>query len=456
MPVLYSMLAFVLALGILVAVHEFGHFWVARRLGVKILRFSIGFGHSVWRRRFGPDQTEFAIAAIPLGGYVKMLDEREGEVPEAESHRAFNRQPLAYRTAIVFAGPLFNFLFAIVVYWLMFVIGVAGLKPIVGEVIPGSAAERAGFRPGDQIIAVDSQPTPTWNAVLQACMENILDTGEVMMSVQGGGKLERELRLALSAVSLDDLSRGNLPQKLGVKPYRPHLPAVIGEVMADGAAARAGLRPGDRILRADGQPIEYWDTWVEYVQARPERLIQVEVLRGGAERVVLDLTPDLIEKEGSAIGRIGASVAAPEGLEQELLAVEQYNPLTAFTLAVQKTGDLAWFTLRILGQMLAGHASLQNLSGPISIARYAGESASIGLVAFLAFLGLISVSLGVVNLLPVPLLDGGHLLYYLIEFISRKPVSETAQMIGQQIGLVILLGLMGLALYNDIMRLFFN
>ncbi len=457
MSMLYSIFAFILALGILVAVHEFGHFWVAQRLGVKILRFSIGFGRIAWRHQFGPDQTEFAIATIPLGGYVKMLDEREGEVPEAELHRAFNRQPLAYRTAIVFAGPLFNFLFAIVAYWLMFVIGVAGLKPIVGEVIPGSAAERAGFRPGDQIVAVDSQPTPTWNAVLQACMERILDTGEVVMNVRGSGELEHELRLALrSSVSLDDVSRGNLSQKLGIKPYRPRIPAVIGEVMAGGAAARAGLRPGDRILRADGQPIEYWDTWVEYVQARPERLIQVEVLRGGAERVVLDLTPDRIEQEGSAIGRIGASVAAPEGLEQELLAVEQYNPLTAFTLAVRKTGDLSWFTLQILGQMLAGQASLQNLSGPISIARYAGESASIGLVAFLAFLGLISVSLGVINLLPVPLLDGGHLLYYLIEFISRKPVSETAQIVGQQIGLVILLGLMGLALYNDIMRLLFN
>jgi regulator of sigma E protease len=456
MPVLYSILAFVLALGILVAIHEFGHFWVARHLGVKILRFSIGFGNIVWQRRFGPDQTEFAIAAIPLGGYVKMLDEREGEVPEAELHRAFNRQPLAYRTAIVFAGPLFNFLFAIVAYWLMFVIGIAGLKPIVGEVIPGSAAERAGFRPGDQIVAVDSQPTPTWNAVLQACMERILDTGEVVMNVRGGGELERELRLALrSSVSLDDVSRGNLSQRLGIKPYRPRFPAVIGEVMAGGAAARAGLRPGDRIGAADGQPIEYWDTWVEYVQARPERLIQVEIWRAN-ERVVLDLTPDRIEQEGSAIGRIGASVATPEGLEQELLAVEQYNPLTAFTLAVRKTGDLSWFTLQILGQMLAGQASLQNLSGPISIARYAGESASIGLVAFLAFLGLISVSLGVVNLLPVPLLDGGHLLYYLIEFISRKPVSETVQIVGQQIGLVILLGLMGLALYNDIMRLLFN
>ncbi len=276
------------------------------------------------------------------------------------------------------------------------------------------------------------------------------------MNVRGGGELERELRLALrSSVSLDDVSRGNLSQKLGIKPYRPRFPAVIGEVMAGGAAARAGLRPGDRIGAADGQPIEYWDTWVEYVQARPERLIQVEIWRAN-ERVVLDLTPDRIEQEGSAIGRIGASVAAPEGLEQELLAVEQYNPLTAFTLAVRKTGDLSWFTLQILGQMLAGQASLQNLSGPISIARYAGESASIGLVAFLAFLGLISVSLGVINLLPVPLLDGGHLLYYLIEFISRKPVSETAQIVGQQIGLVILLGLMGLALYNDIMRLLFN
>ncbi len=245
MSMLYSIFAFILALGILVAVHEFGHFWVAQRLGVKILRFSIGFGRIAWRHQFGPDQTEFAIATIPLGGYVKMLDEREGEVPEAELHRAFNRQPLAYRTAIVFAGPLFNFLFAIVVYWLMFVIGVAGLKPIVGEVIPGSAAERAGFRPGDQIVAVDSQPTPTWNAVLQACMERILDTGEVVMNVRGSGELERELRLALrSSVSLDDVSRGNLSQKLGIKPYRPRFPAVIGEVIGSSGQMVSPLNIG--------------------------------------------------------------------------------------------------------------------------------------------------------------------------------------------------------------------
>lgn len=452
--ILQSVLAFVFALGVLITIHEFGHFWVARRLGVKILRFSIGFGSILWRRRLGRDQVEFAIAAIPVGGYVKMLDEREGEVPPEEAHRAFNRQPLAVRTAIVFAGPFFNFLFAIGVYWLMFVIGVPGLRPIVGEVAPGSIAEQAGLRPGDEIVAVDSRSTPTWNAVLQASMERLIDAGEVVMQVREEGQ-ERELRVTLGPLSLDDLARGTLSQKLGIKPYWPRLSPVIGEVVAGGAAARAGLKPGDRIVAADGQAIEYWDAWVEYVQARPERWIRTEVLRG-TERVTLDLKPDRWEKEGSAIGRIGAIVAQPKGLGQELLAVEQYPPSSAIALAVRKTWDLSWLTLQILGQMLFGQASLQHLSGPLSIAQYAGESASIGFVPFLAFLGLVSVSLGVLNLLPVPLLDGGHLMYYLIEFISRKPVSETVQHIGQQVGIAILVGLMGLALYNDIMRLLFN
>ncbi len=452
--VLYSILAFIFAIGILITVHEFGHFWVARRLGVKILRFSIGFGSILWRRRFGGDQTEFAIAAIPVGGYVKMLDEREGEVSPEEVHRAFNRQRLLVRTAIVFAGPLFNFLFAIVAYWLIFVIGVSGPRPIVGEVVQGSLAERAGLRPGDEIVAVDSRPTPTWNAVLQAGMERLLDAGEVVMRVRKGDQ-ERELRIALGSVSLDDLTRGDLVQKIGLKPYWPRLPAVIGEVVAGGAAARAGLRPGDRIVAADGQPIDSWDAWVEYVQARPERWIRTEVLRD-AERVVLDLKPDRLGKEGGEIGRIGAIAAQPKELRQELLTLERYSPSTALTLAVRKTWDLSWLTLQILGQMVRGEASLQHLSGPLSIARYAGESASVGLVAFLGFLGLVSVSLGVLNLLPVPLLDGGHLMYYLIEFISRKPVSETVQLIGQQVGIAILVGLMGIALYNDIMRLLFN
>ncbi len=449
---LYSAGAFVLALAVLITIHEFGHFWVARKLGVKILRFSVGFGRPLWVRRFGSDNTEFVVAALPLGGYVKMLDEREGEVAPQEYGRAFNRKPLVLRTAIVLAGPLFNFLFAIVVYWLMFSIGIAGIKPIIGEVIPSSRAEQAGFQPGQVIVAVDSRPTPTWGAVLSATVGKLIDAETIVVAVRQEAGLERELVIDLEGLSLDDFARGGVFELIGLRPLRPRLPAVIEQVLSGGAAETAGLKMGDRILSADGQSIEFWDGWVKYVQARPGETMRVEVLRGG-EQLMLNLRPEAIETEHGQIGRIGASVHQPEDFERSFSAVERYPPLIALGKSLEKTWEMSALTLRILAKILFGQASVENLSGPISIAQYAGISASIGLVAFLGFLGIVSISLGVLNLLPIPLLDGGHLMYYLIEFVKGSPVSEAAQLVGQQIGLAVLLGVMVLAFYNDIARL---
>jgi regulator of sigma E protease len=452
MSVLHSVLAFIVALGILVTIHEFGHFWVARRFGVKILRFSVGFGRALWSRRFGPDRTEFVIAAIPLGGYVKMLDEREGEVPADELPRAFNRQPLGSRVAIVAAGPGLNFLFAVLLYWLMFVIGVTGPRPIIGEVDAGSSAARGGLAPGHEIVAVDGEPTPTWESVLHAAMQRVLAGEELRLRLRDERGIDRDVVLSLRDVNVDDVSKGDFFDRLGMHPYRPAYPPVIGEIVKDGAAERAGLRAGDRIRSVDGIAIEEWGRWVEVVRAHPGQTISVLVERDG-ETALLEVRPEPDDSEGETIGRIGAALDQSTPPARAPSGIERYAPHAALGKALVKTWEVSTLTLRILGLMLVGDASVQNLSGPISIAQYAGQSASIGLVAFLSFLAIVSVSLGVLNLLPIPLLDGGHLLYYLIEFVTRRPVSEGIQAFGQQVGLVLLLGLMGLAFYNDLMRL---
>ncbi len=446
-----SLLAFILALGLLVTVHEFGHFWVARRLGVKILRFSIGFGKPFYRRTFGTDRTEFVIAAIPLGGYVKMLDEREGEVPAEELDRAFNRQPLASRFAVVLAGPGFNFLFAILVYWLMFLVGVSGLKPIIGEVKPGSIAERAGLHPGQEIVRVDDRETPTWETVVQAILQDILDRGQVRLTVTQGDAGIQDVELDLGGLKLDDVGRGQFFEYLGIDRYNPEIPPIIGKLVEGGAAQRDGLRPGDRIRAANGAEIKNWGDWVVFVRAHPGQNLDIELERDG-QILHLQLTPERLETSAGIIGRIGAVVADPEQVRR-LFAVERYGPVKAFGKALSRTWDMSTLTLKVLGKMLLGQASVKNLSGPISIAQYAGQSAEIGLAAFLAFLGIVSVSLGVLNLLPIPVLDGGHLMYYLIELIVRRPLSETVQMVAQQVGLVALLSLMFVAVYNDIMRI---
>jgi regulator of sigma E protease len=450
--VLYSVLAFLVAIGILVTVHEFGHFWVARRLGVKVLRFSIGFGRPLWQRTFGADATELVVAAVPLGGYVKMLDEREGEVATADLPRAFNRQPLRTRFAVVAAGPLFNFLFAIFAYWMMYVIGVSGMRPLVGEVVPGSYAAMAGISVGDEIVAVENTPTPTWESTVLALLDaSLAESGRVDLAVRDPQGGERHLQAHFDTSS-ELLQAGGVLENFGLGPWRP--PAVIDRLVAGGAGDRAGLQPGDRIIRADGEAINSWEQWVGYVRDRPEQAMVVQVQRDG-DVVTLDLAPDSVAGEAGTIGRIGAYVRLP-GDEQRatMRVVVRYGPLQALPEALRKTRDVTTLTLRTLWKMVTGKASVESLSGPISIAQYAGQSAAIGLATFLGFLGIVSVSLGVLNLLPVPVLDGGHLLFYLLELVKGSPVSEAAQLLGQKIGIALLLALMSLAFYNDLVRLF--
>ncbi len=451
MELIQTVVAFIVALGILVTIHEYGHYWVARKVGVKILRFSIGFGKRVWSTTRGEDATEFVIAAIPLGGYVKMLDEREGEVPRELRHRAFNNQTLGARTAIVLAGPMANFLFAIVAYWAMYMVGVSGPLPVVGNITENSLASKAGLRMGEEIKRVNGEAAPTWDNVFRSAITAILDSGSIVLSVADENARERDVLINLGTISIDDLSRGEFFEKVGFEPYRAPIEPKIGRVIANEPAAQAGIRRGDTIVSADGQRIENWIAWVEYVRARPGERIDVE-LRRESVSVAVSLTPQAVKVDGDVIGRIGAEVDVST-IEPAPVGLERFGFWAAMPRAYERTGEVVTTTLKFLRKMVLGEASVENLSGPISIAHYARQSAKMGFSRFLDFLGLVSISLGVLNLLPIPLLDGGHLLYYLLEFVTRRPVPESVQLFGQQIGFVLLLGLMGLAVYNDIMRM---
>ncbi|GMQ75598.1 MAG: sigma E protease regulator RseP [Gammaproteobacteria bacterium] len=460
MSVVWSILWFILAIGVLVTVHEFGHFWVARRLGVKVLRFSLGFGRTLWSWRAGADQTEYVVAAIPLGGYVKMLDEGEGEVAEHERHRAFNCQLLWKRVAIVVAGPAFNFLFAIFAYWLTFVIGIAGLKPVIGEVDPGSAAAAAGLVAGQQIVAVDGRDTRTWQSVVESIIGATLKDGALKLEIEEPGAAPRTVTLDLQGMGVDEFAGGRLFKALGLAPKRPIIPPIIGEVEAGGPADRGGLRRGDRVLALDGRKLGSWREFVNFVRANPEQSIEMQVQRDGASVSLVvrpaAVSPDgAVSSNGASYGRIGAGVTSP-GTDDtgDYYVTVRYAPWTAFAKAVAKTWDMSILTLRMLWKMVKLQISVKNLSGPISIAQYAGFSAEIGLTSFLGFLAIVSISLGILNLLPIPILDGGHLLYYLIESVLGRPVSEEAQFLGQRLGIAMLVGLMGLAFYNDLARIF--
>lgn len=451
MNILSSLFYFLVTIGFLIAIHEYGHFWVARKLGVKVLRYSIGFGKPLWLRRRGPDQTEYVVAALPIGGYVRMLDEREGAVAEHERHRAFNRQPVAKRFAIVAAGPLSNFLLAVAAYWLVFMLGIIVVKPIVGEVVPDSAAARSGLMTGDVITSVDHAQTDDWQSVVLTLLDSALAESSVPIKVRDAAGVERERVLDLQAVD-KDMNEGNFLETLGIRPYRPVLQAVIGVVEPGEPAAQAGLKVGDRIVKCDGKPIPDWAAWVECVRARPDQAIRMEIERGGA-RLILEVKPRLKKEQNGEHGYVGAGVAAPRETDEDMFSVLRYSPPAALGKAVSKTWDMSALTLRMLWGMVSGRVSVSNISGPISIAKYAGSTAHAGAAAFLTFLAIVSLSLGVLNLLPIPVLDGGHLFYYVIEFIKGSPVSDAAQALGQRIGIAILLIVMAVAFYNDISQL---
>lgn len=447
-----SVLALIVTLGLLIAFHEFGHFWTARRLGVKVLRYSIGFGKPLWLRRSGPDQTEYVIAAFPLGGYVKMLDEREAEVAPKEQHRAFNRQPVWARFAIVAAGPLFNFLFAIFAFWLMYLIGVPGIKPLIGEVKPGSVAAIAGFQSGDEILAINGEPTPTWSVTRITLLDYALDADMLTIQVRGKDGEAQDLQLPIADISAE-IKQKNLLDYIGILPLQQILPAVVGKLESGGPAAQAGLQVGDRILRADGESVTDWMVFVKFVRSHPGQQVQLEIDRDGLVREIT-VTTAIRQTDNGEIGRIGAAPASAGPPPAERVTRLEYPFFEAFGVAVTKTWQMSALTLRMIGKMIVGEVSLDNLSGPITIATYAGYTASAGITAFLYFLAIVSISLGVLNLLPIPLLDGGHLMYYLVEMVKGSPVSDAVQLQLQRIGIAFLVMLMTLALYNDLIRLF--
>ncbi|WP_006787100.1 RIP metalloprotease RseP [Thiorhodospira sibirica] len=450
MTIAISIAAFLLVIGILVTVHEFGHYLVARLAGVKVVRFSVGFGRPLLCFRAGKDRTEYVLGAVPLGGYVRMLDEREDEVAVHERHRAFNRQPVGRRMAIVAAGPAANFLFAIVAYAAMFMVGVNGLKPIVGEIAPGSLAAQAGLQTGERIIAVEHRPVHTWEMTAIALLEQGMDGGQVAVQVVDaqGREYTRWLDLSDTRQLLDE---GPLLDKLGIGIWRPVPPAVLGELLDDGAAQRAGLKPGDRIVRANGQSIAHWHDWVAVVQAHPQRWLSVEFEREGSRHFVRIL-PDARDQDGQTVGQIGAYPAVDQSAYDELWTTVRHGPWTALLAGMVKTWDMTVLSLRMMWRLVTGEASVKNIAGPIGIAEHAGMSAVIGLAAFLSFLAIVSISLGIINLLPIPVLDGGHLVNYCIEIIKGSPVSPQAEAIAQHLGLVMIALLMTLAFYNDIMR----
>ena len=456
MELLSTVGAFVLALGILIVFHEYGHFIVARLAGVKVLRFSVGFGTPLLKRRFGRDQTEWVIAAFPFGGYVKMLDEREGDVDPAERHRAFNRQSVWRRIAIVSAGPIANFLLAILLYWVLFVSGVPGLRPVLGEPPANTPAAMAQLQAGDIVRRINDVRVQTWQDLRWELLEHAVDREAVTLELENEHGALRSAKLDLADIGPEEIDAGLL-KKIGIVRYDPPIDPVIGEVVAGDPASRDGLKAGDRIESIDGTPIAHWAQVVDMVRAAPGRPVAFGIIRDGKPTTVTVMTDSVATESADAgktrIGRIGAGPEINQEKFQRLLVDVRYPVVESLSRAVQKMGEVSGFTLRMLGRMIIGEVSLKNLSGPITIADYAGQTAKVGWTAYLNFLALISISLGVLNLLPVPVLDGGHIMYYLIEIVKGKPVSERALEIGQKIGLALLLTMMAFAIYNDITRL---
>jgi regulator of sigma E protease len=452
MTILSYVLAFLVAIGILVAVHEYGHFWMARRMGIRVLRFSIGFGKALWSRR-GADGTEYAVAAIPLGGYVKLLDEREGPVDPALASQAYNRKPVWARILVLLAGPFANFLFAVVAYWVLFVAGIPALKPVVGEVEADSIAARAGLQAGDEIVGVGGQDTGTREAAVLALLDELMNGRDLELEVRDEAGDSRALRLRIEGERRALTEPGALLSGLGFDFWYPVVPARVGKVLPGSPAERAGLREGDEIREVSGQPVADFQSLVAAVQPKPGSRLEFTIGRDGQTLTV----PVEVEaqREGERlVGRIGVQPAAPAALPEGMRTLERYGPVSALARAADKTWGMSVLTVRMLWNVATGDVSVKNLSGPINIAEYAGFSARQGILAFLSFLAIVSVSLFVLNLLPIPILDGGQILYQLAELAKGSPLSERAQAVGQQIGLLLLLVLMSFAFYNDLSRLF--
>lgn len=444
--------AFIAAIGILVSVHEYGHFWVARKLGIRVLRFAIGFGKPLWKRVSKKDGVEYVVGSIPLGGYVKMLDEREGNVAPEAAPFSYNRAPVWKRILTLLAGPFANLIFAVLVYWGLLMVGIPSLKPVVGEVIPDSIAARAGLHSDDLITAVQGKPQTTREGVSLALFANVVEPQLYLKarSAQGKGD-ERELTLNLGENRRSLTEPESMMQGLGFEFWTPRLPAIIEAVAEGGAAAQAGLRAGDEILAIDGRPVADVTVVSKLINPLMNRMVNIRIKRDDRE---LELPVTVAEQtsEGRSVGRIGVQLHSSYVIPDEMRALQKFGPAAALERGLQQTWDTSALSLKMMWKMLAGQVSTKNLSGPISIAEYTGVAARQGLMAFMNWLALISISIGIFNLLPIPMLDGGQVIYQLVELLKGSPVSERIQLISQQIGVAMLLMLLSLTLYNDIAR----
>ncbi|MCY4045179.1 MAG: RIP metalloprotease RseP [Cellvibrionales bacterium] len=451
MEVLQQIFVMIVTLGVLVAFHEYGHFWVARKCGIKVLKFSVGFGPSIVKW-FDKHQTEYCLAIIPLGGFVKMLDEREGDVADEEKHLAFNNQPVWQRILVVAAGPVANFILAIVVYWVIFLNGITSLASVIFEVTPDSVAANAGVTTGMEIVAVDGKPTLSAQSVARAFLSHIGDTGDIHLSVKADSMSEPQaIALPIHEWLKDESEAIDPVADLGLGFYSPKIDPVIQKIIPNSAASRAGLLPGDKLLTLAGEPIDDWKAWAKMIQAHPDKPMAITVQRG-ADSLPLTLTPEGKKHGDSLKGFVGIQVKLPK-IPDELLRKQEYNPISAILAALKRTWQNIVFSLTSLKKLLLGQLSYKQLSGPISIAQVANDSFNVGFMAYLGLLALLSVSLGVLNLLPVPVLDGGHIFFYLIEWVKGSPVPEKVQLVAYQIGLFIVLAIMALAIFNDINRL---
>ena len=446
------LIPFILALGVLIFFHELGHYAVARWFDVKVKRFAIGFGRPLLSWTVGPDRTEWSLRAVPLGGYVMMLDENEGEVAEEEKHRAFNAKPAWQRFTIVAAGPIANFLLAIVLYWGLFVIGTEELKPRLDVTEAHSVAARAGVREGDLALSVNGEEVRSWTEFRWVILRLALDQKQATVEVRTRDNTTDFRTFDFSGVRLDD-AEDDIIALVGLRPWRAPIPAVIGDIQPGSAAAKAGMQVGDRIVELSGEAVNDWAGLVGIVQKNPGRQLDAVVLRNGS-RHAMTIVPDSATDNGATVGRIGVLVAEPVEQRAEMFGLVRYGVFESFGKSVSRTWEMSVLSLKMIGRMITGHVSVKNISGPVTIANFAGQSARMGWTYFLGFLAVISIGLGIMNLLPIPMLDGGHLLYYSVEIVKGSPLPERVIAVGQQIGLALLAILMALAFVNDLARIF--